>query len=153
MRNYILFSLLSASVLFSGTANLKNNEVIDQSNALKLSINASDDVLGVQFDVFYDPTQVSINESDIVSKVEDVELYAKVSNKDGKARVLMFSLNGTKILDSKSTDISDFVEMSFTAVDGYLGNSIIKVEDITLAGEHGQEIETISSATNKKKNF
>jgi len=125
--------MIAGQAKIAKVASLSNNDIT-------LSIESNEDVYGVQFDVKFNQNEVSIDKNSIVSKVDGINLYSNVWNDEGKARVLMFSLSGDKILDTSFESLSDVVELPFTSVDGFGGISTVELVDVTLAGVGGKSI-------------
>ena len=68
----------------------------NRDSAVEVIINSDVDVYGVQFDLGYD---INLSDPEITSLVNTADVYFKVIE-PGKARVIMFSMQGDKIMDS-----------------------------------------------------
>ena len=137
MKKLVL--LVACSFMIAGQAKIQKVASIS-NNDITLSIESNEDVYGVQFDINFDKNQVSLDKNSIVSKVDGINLYSNVWNEEGRARVLMFSLSGEKIIDTSFENLSDIVSIPFTAVDGFSGSSYVELVDVTLAGKGGKSI-------------
>ena len=96
-------SIVTVSVVFAGDTKLAaktatfSDQSINNSN-INLTIEAEEDIYGIQFDIRYNSAQLSLTEDKIVSKVPDVKIYSRI-REDGIARVLMFGMAGEKLFD------------------------------------------------------
>ena len=148
--NIIILITISFSVIFSGEAKLSANSIkidhkdIKKSN-ISLSVESDEDIYGIQFDIQYNPLQVTLTEDAIVSKIPGVNIYNRVKE-GGIARVLMFGLSSEKLIDVSIDRIVDFIDIQFEPMDKFRGTSVVELFDITLAGKAGIEIELNSSS-------
>ena len=108
--NIIIAIVFSASsiianeaMITSKTANLSVSST--KGSNLNLIVKADENVLGVQLDIIYNPKEVNLSKSGIISK-SDIEVYSHI-REAGFATVLMFSLTGKKILDINQNVMSD----------------------------------------------
>ncbi len=62
------------------------------------------------------------------------------------ARVLMFGMNGEKILDVNVNNIADILDINFQAADMFNGVSQVELIDVILAGKGGEEV-SVSTST------
>jgi len=137
MKKLVL--LVACGLMFAGQAKISKVASLS-NNDITLSIESNEDVYGVQFDINFNQNEVTLSKEDITSKVDGINLYSNVWNDEGRARVLMFSLSGQKILDTSYESLSDIVSIPFTAVDGFGGSSYVELVDVTLAGQGGKSI-------------
>ena len=146
----IITITISFSVIFPEEAKLSTNSIkidhkdIKKSN-ISLSIEADEDIYGIQFDIKYNPLQVILSEEAIVSKIPSVNIYNRIKE-GGIARVLMFGLASEKILDITTDRIVDFIDIQFKPMDKFRGISVVELLYITLAGKAGTEIKLNSSS-------
>ncbi len=141
-------TLVAVSFIFSGQANLTLNSAnltASGSDVVSLAIDSDSDVFGIQFDVKYDANALQLTEDGISSSVEGVNVYSKIKE-DGHARVVMFSLQGDKIIDVNSGNIANIVEFDFKTVNNFTGTSTVELNEITVAGEHGAQL-AVSTAS------
>jgi hypothetical protein len=144
----IVLTIVALSFTFGGQANLSLNTAnlsATGSDVVSLAIDSDSDVFGIQFDVKYDANALQLTENAISSTVTGVNVYSKIKE-DGHARVVMFSLQGDKIIDINSGNIANIVEFQFESVDNFIGTSSVELKDITVAGEHGEELTVLSSS-------
>ena len=105
----ILSSILLVSIGLSHTSysGIVKSKQPNNPNGVEINIHSDVDVYGVQFDLSYDADKLSLNKENIVSLVEAVSVYSKVIE-PGMARVIMFSMQGDKVMDS-SDDLSSII--------------------------------------------
>ena len=149
--NLIIISMLAISGLFSGEAKLYaksaiiSNQSINKSN-IQLTIESEEDIYGIQFDIRYNASELSITEDAIVSKVSGVKTYSRIRDA-GIARVLMFGMSGEKLLDVTADMVSDLIDIQFKPKEKFKGISVVELLDITFAGKAGTEIDLDSSSS------
>ena len=143
--NIIITTILTVSIIVAGEAKLaaKSAKLADHgSNKTKinLTIESEEDIYGIQFDIRYNATQLSLTEDAILSKIPGVNIYSLIKE-DGIARVLMFGMSGERLLDVASDGIADLIDIQFKAEGKFRGTSVVELFDITLAGKAGIDIE------------
>jgi len=139
----LTFVFSSEATIASKGASINGQKSV-KSN-LNLTVESEVDIYGVQFDVKYNPAELTLTEDAIISKVAGVNIYSRVKD-DGSARVLMFGMNGEKILDINQTRIGDLIDINFKPADKFTGNSLVELTDVTLAGQAGEEV-SVSTST------
>ena len=143
MKTTKLIAMVTAlSLVFAGTAKVSMNDVSLTSTKgnVDLVVESNDAVYGLQFDLKYDPTQITLNGAE--ATINDVT-FEYAENQPGLVRGLMFSLQGKQLnLDN----ISSFVKFDFSPASGFNGTSTISFEDVILAGENGTKISSSSSS-------
>lgn len=147
---YSLTTILGLSLAIAGQAKLSSNNAnltpeTATSNEIKLAVESDVDIYGVQFDINYNPSELQLTENAIVSMVPGINLYSKIKD-NGIARVLMFSMDGEKILDVNSGNITDLVDINFTPAKQFYETSIVDLTDVTLAGKAGEEVSVTTSS-------
>ena len=146
-RSILIILTFSYSFIFAANAGIisKNTEISDQSikkGIINLHIESKESsILGVQFDIKYNPQELYLSESGIISKVPGMFLKSRVQE-PGYAKVLMFSMNGDKILDINNIDLADIMEIKFEPVNMFNGTSKVELDDIILAGEGGIKLDS-----------
>ena len=143
MKTTKLIAMVTAlSLVFAGTAKVSMNDVslLSTKGNVDLVVESSDAVYGLQFDLKYDPAQLTLNGAE--ATINDITFdYAE--NTPGLVRGLMFSMQGRQLnLDN----ISSFVNFDFSPADGFEGKTTISFEDVILAGENGTKISSSSSS-------
>ena len=149
-KNIIVALILGASSVFASEAKIaaKTANLIDQSvkkSSLNLTVESNSDIYGVQFDIKYNAQELNLTEGDIKSKVAGINIYSRVKE-DGIARVLMFGMNGEKILDVNANNIADILDINFQSADMFNGVSQVELIDVILAGKGGEEV-SVSTST------
>ena len=104
----IAISTILVSSIFASTSVALSKATNETSPALNVQIHSDKDVYGIQFDVIYDASELSIESSDITSPL-NIDVYSKVK-KDGLLRVVMFDVNGNK-LHSDNQSFSDIITL------------------------------------------
>ena len=131
---FLMSSLFAASAVSGVTLNSDS----------KLALNCSQDVYGLQFDMHFDPSLISIDElTGSNSLVPGVDLFSKVKE-EGFVRVLMFSMDLDKV--ANANELSDIIDFTVTPMSG-VNNATITFDNIILAGENGQELDYPSTYT------
>ena len=148
-KNITIGLIIGLSTIFASEAKIaaKTANLTDQSlkkSNINLTVESDADILGVQFDIKYDPNELNLSENGIISKVPGINIYSSVKD-DGIARVLMFSMSGDKILDMNNAGMADFMEINFEPVEKFHGTSTVELVDVILAGEAGKEVSSFSS--------
>ena len=148
-KNISIGLIIGLSTIFASEAKIgaKTAKLTDQSlrnSNINLTVESDTDILGVQFDIKYDASVLSLSENGIISKVPGINIYSSVKD-DGIARVLMFSMSGNKILDMNNAKIADLMEINFEPVEKFHGTSTVELVDVILAGEAGKEVSSFNS--------
>ena len=129
---------LFAVASFSLAATVSNGMNLNNQN-MNLSLNTTEDVYGIQFDMRYNPDHITVDElSNSSSLVSGVDIYSKVKE-PGFIRVIMFSMDLNKI--SSANQLSEVLDFNITPSEGYIQSSTITFDNIILAGENGQELD------------
>ena len=136
-----LIVLLAITSLSFG---LNNKSAMSVNNDFDLSFNSNQDVYGIQFDMRYDATIISVEElTNASSLVDGIDIYAR-EKEPGFVRVLMFSMNLEKIASANQlTNVIDF-DITPLTTNASL-NPVISFDNIIVAGENGQELDYPSS--------
>ena len=138
----LIATVTALSLVFAGTAKVSMNDVSLSSTKgnVDLVVESNQDVYGLQFDLKYDPTQLTLNGAE--ATINDVTFdYAE--NTPGLVRGLMFSMQGKQLnLDN----ISSFVNFDFSPAQGFEGKATVSFDDVILAGENGTKISASSSS-------
>ena len=138
----LIATVTALSLVFAGTAKVSMNDVSLSSTKgnVDLVVESGQGVYGLQFDLKYDPTQLTLNGAE--AAINDVTFdYAE--NTPGVVRGLMFSMQGKQLnLDN----ISSFVNFDFSPAQGFEGKATVSFDDVILAGENGTKISASSSS-------
>ena len=133
--NTMILILAIAGFSFSATF----NSGVNLNKDMNLSINASEDVYGIQFDMRYNPEHITVEDlSNSSLLVNGVDLYSKVKE-PGFIRVIMFSMDLNKL--SSANQISDIIDFNILPSSNYVESTTITFDNIILAGENGQELD------------
>ena len=146
----LLTIMFGASIIFSREANIvaKTTNLDDNSvkkSNINLTIESNIDIYGVQFDIKYNPKELNLSESEIISTVSGIQVYSQVKEA-GITQVLMFSLSGDKIIDINTDNIADIIEINFEPVNMFNGTSQVELANIIIAGKAGEQIPSASRA-------
>ena len=139
--------LLSSVLLLSAGLSTSYSSITksDNLNAVEINLHSDVDIYGVQFDLTYNSNELSLVKDDIVSLVESVSVYSKVIE-PGMARVIMFSMQGDKIMDS-SDDLSSIIDIQFQSTNNFSnGETSISLSNLILAGVNGTAVEAPSNS-------
>ena len=132
-------SILLLSTLFANTSVTLTKAANDNSSIVNVAINSSADVYGIQFDVKYDPSVLSIDATDLASMVPGVDqVYGRVKS-DGLLRVVMFDLNGNPLHNSEAT--TSIISLPFRTDNDNSINTLIEFENVVVAGMNGANID------------
>ena len=85
---------------------------------------------------------MSLSKDDIISLIEPISVYSKVIE-PGLARVIMFSMQGDKIMEE---GLSSIIDVKFEGNNSSI-NTNISISDLILAGINGVAIECEKDAT------
>ena len=142
LSGILLVSFGLSHTSYSGI--VKSNQP-NNPNGVEINIHSDVDVYGVQFDLSYDADKLSLDKEDIVSLVDVVSVYAKVIE-PGAARVIMFSMQGDKVMDS-SDDLSSIIDIEFESTNNFSnGETTVSLSNLILAGANGIAIEAESNS-------
>ena len=144
IMNLFITTIFTVSIIIAGEAKLgvKSTKLTDlgvKKSDINLTIEAEEDIYGIQFDIRYNAAQLRLTEDAIVSNIPGVKIYSRVKD-NGIARVLMFGITGEKILDVSADRISDLIDIKFKPEGTFRGTSVVELYDITLAGKAGIEV-------------
>ena len=152
MITLIIMTILNIStircdevIIYSKSSKLITDQATHPSK-INLIIESDEDIYGIQFDIRYNATELNLTEDGIVSKLPDVKLYSHIKE-NGIARVLMFGIEGEKLLDVSIDRIADFIDIQFKPDESFRGISVVELFDINLAGKAGIEIDLDRSST------
>lgn len=132
----ILFTTaICVSLGFSGQIDL-NKDLKSSSVKLSLSKTASLDqeVKGLQFDLHYNSDEIKFeNASSLLNGFTFEFQYEE----PGIVKGLIFSMSGQSL---NPADLSNVLEFNFSPVDGFSGESDLKLVNMIIAGKHGENI-------------
>ena len=134
--NTIITLITIASLSFG----LNTNHAMSLNDDFDLSFNSNEDIYGIQFDMHYDASLISVDElTNSSSLVNGVDIYSR-EKESGFVRVLMFSMNLDKIASANQlTSVIDFNITPLTTNTEV--NPVIVFDNIIIAGENGQELD------------
>jgi hypothetical protein len=138
MRN-ILPSVIILSLAIAGQATvLLQPSTVQRSvmgnHELTLMIDSADDVLGIQFDLKYNPEELTFNGA--ASLLNDFMFECKDKG-NGNVRGLLFSMSGEVI---NPDGIAQLIAFDFTPVSGFTGESSVEFAELILVGLYGTKI-------------
>ena len=141
MKKLTVFALMvSLGLSHTAYSGIEKSKSPDNPNGIEINIHSDLDVYGVQFDLSYDYSELSLSKDDINSLIETVDVYAKVIE-PGLARVIMFSMQGDKVMEE---GISSIIDIKFEGNSNATTN--ISISDLILAGVNGVAIDCESNA-------
>ena len=115
MKKLTVFALMvSLGLSHTAYSGIEKSKSPDNPNGIEINIHSDLDVYGVQFDLDYDQSLLTLSEDQISSLVNSADVYSKVIE-PGKARVIMFSMQGDKIMSS-SDNLASIINISFDTV-------------------------------------
>jgi len=131
----LLTVAIGLSMAFSGQVALKK-DLNSSSVKLSLSKSASPDqeVKGLQFDLHYNSEEIKFEDASSLLNGFTFEFQATEA---GIVKGLIFSMSGQSL---NPEDLSNVLEFNFAPVDGFAGKSDIKLVNMIIAGEHGENI-------------
>ena len=136
-------SALLVTSLFASTTVSLNKSVNAKSSTVNVNIDSDKDVYGVQFDLVYNPADLTLDASEIASMINGIDqVYAKVKE-DGLVRVVMFDLNGNKIHNS-TTSSSNIISIPFSANSSKGLSSVVQFDNVIVAGFNGEDLNASS---------
>ena len=158
----LVLSTILVSSIFAGTSVGLSKAPNEISPTLNVQIHSDKDVYGIQFDVIYNSSELSIESSDITSPL-NIDVYSKVKE-DGLLRVVMFDVNGNK-LHSENQSFSDIITLPFTTLNSKDVSTLVEFDNVIVAGFNGADLEasfdnltvdvyeSIPSVTTLSKNY
>ena len=138
----LIATVTALSLVFAGTAKVSMNDVSLSSTKgnVDLVVESSQGVYGLQFDLKYDPTQLTLNGAE--AAINDVT-FDYAANTPGVDLGLIIIIKKKKLnLDN----ISSFVNFDFSPAQGFEGKATVSFDDVILAGENGTKISASSSS-------
>ena len=140
-RTKLLATVTALSLVFAGTAkvSMKDVSLTSTKGNVDLVVESHDAVYGIQFDLKYDPAQLTFNDAE--ATIDNVT-FEYAENEKGLVRGLMFSMQGKQL----NADVASFVKFDFSAAEGFNGTSTITFEDVILAGENGAKLSSSSTS-------
>jgi hypothetical protein len=131
----LLTTVICVSLGFSSQVDLKK-DLKSSSVRLSLSKSASLDqeVKGLQFDLHYNSDEIKFeNASSLLNGFTFEFQYEE----PGIVKGLIFSMSGQSL---NTADLSNILEFNFSPVDGFSGESDLKLVNMIIAGKHGENI-------------
>jgi len=118
-----------------------------KANDLQVSLQSSEDVYGLQFDLTYDPAQLKLTEEKITHMFSgsdvrsNMSVYSKIKE-PGLARVIMFDLGGNVIADANNLESILLIDYDVNAVElsSVDASTTVGVTNIILAGAKGSSV-------------
>ena len=153
-------STILVSNIFANTSVVLSKPTNETSPTLNVQIHSDKDVYGIQFDIIYDSSELSIEKAETNL---NMEVYSKVKE-DGLLRVVMFDLNGNKLHEAGQS-FSEIITLPFTATNSKDFSTLVEIIDVIVAGFNGEDLEatsqnfnvewttTIPSVTTLSKNY
>ena len=134
--NTIITLITIASLSFG----LNTNHAMSLNNDFDLSFNSNEDIYGIQFDMHYDASLISVDElTNSSSLINGVDIYSR-EKEAGFVRVLMFSMNLDKI--ASANQLTSVIDFNITPLTTNTEVSpVIVFDNIIIAGENGQELD------------
>ena len=135
-----IFALaFSAQVAKKATFSL---EKVNQ-NELQVVLESDAAVYGLQFDVNYDPADISMTKDDISHMFNASDSRSQMSvhariKEPGLARVLMFDLGGQAILTANNQE--NVISISYATENSNVLTNV-RIDNIVAAGLHGEEVD------------
>ena len=144
--------ITTVNTAFAGYAKIFTDtlQTIDKNyNATKLNliIESEEDIYGIQFDITYNSKEMSLSLDGISSDKDKIKLYSRIISQ-GIAKVIIYGVDGGKIVDTKINHISNLIMIQFQDDLKYEGISIIELRNITIAGKGGIEVDIANSSQN-----
>ena len=134
----LLILMLSLGLSHTSYSGIVKSKETNNPNSVEITIHSDVDIYGVQFDLNFDKNLLTTSEGQISSLVNAAEVYSKIIE-PGKARVIMFSMQGDKIMSS-SDDLNSVINISFDTMDG-ISDANISVSNLILAGANGVSVD------------
>jgi len=92
------------------------------------------EVKGVQFDIIYNPKELILNE---LTSLVDGATFEYVPVEEGRTRCVIFNLNGKSF---SMSELSNLIIMSFSQKPNWYNSSDIRLKDLIVVGEFGEDI-------------
>jgi len=142
MKTKLMIMALSAGLVFAGTAkvSMQKAALVSSKGTVDLVVESEREVHGIQFDLKYNPAELSFNDAE--SLLDDFTFEYSVKE-DGAVRGLMFSMKGEKM---NTSDISSLISFDFSPVNNFRGVSNVNFDNVILAGENGTNIVTTTAS-------
>tara|TARA_Y100001970_G_scaffold13758_1_gene15591 strand:- start:39 stop:791 length:753 start_codon:yes stop_codon:yes gene_type:complete len=138
----LIVSLLSAALVTSAFANTTVTLVGSEDNSANVSVQvkSDSDVYGIQFDLKYDATELSIDDKALSSLVNGIhDVYAKAKSEEGLIRVVMFDVGG-KELHSDASSITNIISIPFTLNNSKSVSTLLEFDNLVVAGYNGEDL-------------
>ena len=136
MKNLILIAIAALSISHSAVANVKLEKTTASSKGnIELNVQANEDVMGIQFDMRYNQSELQLNG---VNAVPDGYIFEYAEKDNGMVRAIMFSMEGERL---NRHDIESLIAFDFTPANNFRGTSSIEFFNVVVAGKDGYELE------------
>ena len=141
MRKLIItaISTILVSSIFAETSVVLSKPTNETSPILNVQIHSDKDVYGIQFDVIYDASELTIEKAETNL---NMEVYSKVKEA-GLLRVVMFDVNGNKLHNANQSP-SNIITLPFTAVSSNDISTLVEFDNVIVAGFNGEDLEASS---------
>jgi len=145
MKTKIISSIILCGLLYSNNALVTlNSTPLPRSNSenqeVIMSIESDDPIKGLQFDLHYNPEELSFNGT---SSLLDDFMFEYRLKDCGIVKGVLFSMTGRTV---NSDQITDIICFDFDPADGFIGESKVEFANLILAGEHGVKIPVTASS-------
>ena len=131
-----IISIITFSVVFaaSQTEMISVKKLAENQN-FTLTINSEKEVMGLQFDLKYNPNEVTFNGA---TSLLDGFTFEYKDKGNGQVRGLMFSISGDKL---NMQDLSSLIEFDFEPAPNFIGDGKVEFTDLIIAGQNGESID------------
>tara|TARA_B100000700_G_scaffold177652_1_gene196322 strand:+ start:80 stop:817 length:738 start_codon:yes stop_codon:yes gene_type:complete len=140
----LLILLLSLGLSHTSYAGIVKSNQDNNPSSVDINIHSDVDIYGVQFDLDYESSALVLSEAQITSLVNSADVYSKILE-PGKARVIMFSMQGDRVMSS-ADNLASIINIAFTA-DGPIDNPNVSISNLILAGANGISVDCAKEAT------
>ena len=142
MKTKLMILAVSASMLLAGTAqvSMEKASLVSSKGKVDLVVESNNDIYGIQFDLKYNPAELSFNGAESIS---DEFTFEYAEKEDGTIRGLMFSMTGEKL---NASDIASLISFDVTPAEGFDGISTIDFSNLILAGKNGTKLESVETS-------
>lgn len=133
-----IISIIAISAIFSASqVEVVSVKKLPENQNYTLTINSEKEVMGLQFDLKYNPNELKFNGA---TSLLDGFTFECKDKGDGQVRGLMFSMSGDKL---NIQDISSLIEFDFKPAPNFIGDGKVEFTNLIIAGENGESIDVV----------
>lgn len=131
-----IINIIAITVVFAASkTEIISVKKLPENQKYTLTINSKKDVMGLQFDLKYNPDELKFNGA--ISLLDGFTFEYKDKG-NGEVRGLLFSMSGEKL---NMQDLSSLIEFDFEPAPNFIGDGKVEFTNLIVAGQNGESID------------